>query len=213
MSEENKNDCRYATQAESSEAGRDSEGRRQAPSQEHGEPSTRPAQTAQKAGQDEQSAAELADPPDSRCGTGEGRALASPRRRKRGAVTGPTYIARVKDAVRERDGHRCVECGMTHKQHVARYGKTLDVHREVPGSIYTIEGCVTLCRRCHGPKPKQARGTGEFVTIRLPTDIVRKIRILAAFHRVRPRTYLEATLGPIVMRDFNGMFSSPTDPE
>lgn len=64
-------------------------------------------------------------------------------------------IQAVKRAVRQRDGQRCVECGMTDQQHRDKYGRSLDVHRKVPGSVYTIAGCETLCKRCHGPKPKQ----------------------------------------------------------
>jgi predicted amidophosphoribosyltransferase len=64
----------------------------------------------------------------------------------------------VKALVRHRDGYRCQECGMTARQHVRRYRRTLDVHRIVPGSPYTVDGCMTICRRCHGDKPKAAPG-------------------------------------------------------
>ena len=63
----------------------------------------------------------------------------------------------VKAAVRARDGNKCTDCGMTAEDHRKTYGKGLDVHRVVPGSQYTVAGCVTLCRRCHGPKPKLPR--------------------------------------------------------
>jgi hypothetical protein len=33
-------------------------------------------------------------------------------------------------------------------------GRRLDVHRLTPGSPYSVEGCVTLCRACHGPERK-----------------------------------------------------------
>ena len=69
-------------------------------------------------------------------------------------------VTKVKAAVRCRDGYRCTRCGMTHEEHVARYGKTLDVHRVVPGSVYTEPACVTLCRKCHGPQPRCPRGCG-----------------------------------------------------
>jgi 5-methylcytosine-specific restriction endonuclease McrA len=55
----------------------------------------------------------------------------------------------IKAAVRRRDGYRCCECGLTNGKYFQRYGKSLDVHRIVPGSKYTLEGCVTLCQKCH----------------------------------------------------------------
>ena len=69
----------------------------------------------------------------------------------------PTVV-QIKAAVRARDGHRCTGCGMTAAQHHERYGKNLDVHRTIPGSLYTLEGCVTICKRCHGPQPRRKKG-------------------------------------------------------
>ena len=69
-------------------------------------------------------------------------------------------VLSIKAAVRTRDGHRCTECGMTEGQHYARYGRGLHVHRIIPGSAYTLAGCVTLCYACHGPKPKLPAGQG-----------------------------------------------------
>jgi hypothetical protein len=73
-------------------------------------------------------------------------------------------ILQVKEAVRERDGDRCVRCGMTNAEHrklftVVRKGKggqgvSLHVHRLVPGSIYTAQGCISLCQDCHGKAPE-----------------------------------------------------------
>lgn len=64
-------------------------------------------------------------------------------------------VASIKAAVRERDGYKCTECGMSHVEHVTLYGRALEVHRLAPGSPYTVEGSVTLCKTCHGPKPKR----------------------------------------------------------
>lgn len=63
--------------------------------------------------------------------------------------------AEIKEAVRKRDGYRCRDCGMTQDEHIAATGKALDVHRLFPGFGYTIYWCVTLCRSCHGSKPKR----------------------------------------------------------
>lgn len=77
------------------------------------------------------------------------------------AVEGkPMSIQAIKDAVRERDGMACTRCGMTNEEHVGAQGRSLHVHRIEPGSAYTLEGCLTLCVRCHGAEPKSAPGTG-----------------------------------------------------
>lgn len=62
--------------------------------------------------------------------------------------------AEVKEAVRERDGFKCHDCGMTQEEHVGKTGRDLDVHRVIPGFDYVAYWCVTLCRSCHGKKAK-----------------------------------------------------------
>lgn len=62
---------------------------------------------------------------------------------------------------------------MTNGEHVELTGKQLDVHRTSPGSVYSTDPgvCVTLCRSCHGPKPKRPRGTypnGPVLFLRMP---------------------------------------------
>jgi hypothetical protein len=56
---------------------------------------------------------------------------------------------KVKSAVRERDGDRCTDCSMSNAEHKARFTRGLQVHRLKPGSAYTVDGCITLCRPCH----------------------------------------------------------------
>lgn len=59
----------------------------------------------------------------------------------------------VKYHVRERDGHKCVDCGSE-----PGAGDNWPVHRLVPGSPYTLEGCVTVCYKCHARRHMVLRG-------------------------------------------------------
>lgn len=111
-------------------------------------------------------------------------------------------VGKVKEAVRERDGMRCTKCGMTNASHLAHYGRALEVHRLVPGSLYTLEGCVTLCRSCHGPEPKRRRGTvdlnapekADTVSIRLPKRLVLMARVVALETEIEWLPYIEQLL-------------------
>jgi hypothetical protein len=73
----------------------------------------------------------------------------------------PSEIIRVKAAVRKRDNDCCARCGMTDDQHRERYGRSLDVHRHVPGSEYSLDGASLRCRVCHAREPKRASGTPD----------------------------------------------------
>lgn len=71
------------------------------------------------------------------------------------SVDGPCY-AKCKDSVRKRDKDKCVECKMTHNEHVEKYGTRLEVHRLIPGgmSYKHTKWCVTLCCKCHDKMPR-----------------------------------------------------------
>jgi 5-methylcytosine-specific restriction endonuclease McrA len=98
------------------------------------------------------------------------------------APQSPGEIEAVKRAVRERDGMRCVSCGMSNAEHLERYGRILDVHRLTPGSLYAVdETCQTLCRPCHGPQPRRKAGEPDLawgdrasvMSVRPPDDLRR----------------------------------------
>ncbi len=111
-------------------------------------------------------------------------------------------VAELKATVRERDGNRCTECGMTAAQHLERYGRDLDVHRLIPGSPYTTEGCVTLCRRCHGSKPKRPRGSLPWVTVKIPRGLMRKALLVAKWRGISICLFLDQLLRSQVNADY-----------
>lgn len=116
----------------------------------------------------------------------------------------------IKAAVRERDGYRCTDCGMTSDEHYARYGRELEVHRLIPGSPYTIEGSVTRCKPCHGKAHRLIRGVFKKATVKVHRDIVRKARTIAAFRSVSVAVLLNRLLKPIIDREF-ALFSRQLD--
>jgi len=72
------------------------------------------------------------------------------------ATYGPGWNKRKRRKVRERDGHKCVDCGMRQTEHKDEYGQKLHVHhlrkaRDVddPEERNAPENLVTLCRDCH----------------------------------------------------------------
>lgn len=99
---------------------------------------------------------------------------------------------KVKDAVRARDGYRCVECGMTQRQHLAERGRQLEVHRLVPGAPYSVEGTVTLCKPCHAKK--KPRSGIKKRSIRLPRELLDMASAVAPMMGQRPAAYIENAL-------------------
>lgn len=91
--------------------------------------------------------------------------------------------SKIKREIRQRDGWRCTECGLSDEEHHELYGKTLEVHRIIPGSSYDLEGCTTLCRACHGSKPKRENGVAMEETGRamvpIPQDLYLELKALA----------------------------------
>jgi hypothetical protein len=86
----------------------------------------------------------------------------------------------IKEAVRERDGFRCTQCGMSNGRHILETGKKLEVHRLSPGTPYTFSGCVTLCRGCHASKPKSAPGSLPWGDIQVDKEVISVAKAAAA---------------------------------
>lgn len=64
----------------------------------------------------------------------------------------PEVLA-LKEAIRRRDGYRCVDCGERQQKWANRGGqrrwKKLHVHRIQADGPYSFENCKTLCPSCH----------------------------------------------------------------
>ncbi len=60
-----------------------------------------------------------------------------------------------REAVLKRDNYSCVKCGMTDKEHMAKWGEdrhiTVD-HKDKDRSNNSMENLQTLCLSCHGNK-------------------------------------------------------------
>lgn len=77
-------------------------------------------------------------------------------------------IMRLKERVRDRDDRSCVDCRKTEAESLQEFGATVHVHRLVPGSVYSEDGCVTVCQACH------FRRHGSKARIKSPGNIVGK---------------------------------------
>lgn len=126
--------------------------------------------------------------------------------------------AEVVDAVRERDGQACVRCGLTAAEHIERHGRTLQVHRKEPGSLYTLDGCETLCCDCHAPEPKRGRGEPDAEKTRVTIGVRLSVspqthaalRVLAARCRMSMARYCE-TLVEQAVATGHTVVDSPID--
>lgn len=105
-------------------------------------------------------------------------------------------VAEIKAAIRERDGMKCVKCGMTNDDHIIQFGGLLEVHRIAPGGRYVPENCKTLCKTCHGPMPKSKfRSRTSQIRRLLGDDLADKFLSLCERHWVSPPRMLQWAVG------------------
>jgi hypothetical protein len=109
----------------------------------------------------------------------------------------------VKAAVRKRDGYRCTQCGATNDEHFAEYRRQLEVHRLTPGSAYTVEDSITVCRPCHHKLTRSARrrrGQADLAApdrgcpVVLDKKLHAKLKLLAAFSHTSAKDYLDGII-------------------
>ena len=59
-----------------------------------------------------------------------------------------------RQAIYERDGYCCLECGVTQAEHVSLYQCSLGIHQINPTGGYALDNGMTLCCVCHSQKAK-----------------------------------------------------------
>lgn len=100
----------------------------------------------------------------------------------------------IKDLVRDRD-RKCTVCGIGQKRYRRISGRQLDVHRVVPGSEYTMEGCVSVCKGCHNRihekigRPYRGITNGN-MQAKLTPELVRKVKIYCALHGLKRHQFV-----------------------
>ncbi len=59
----------------------------------------------------------------------------------------------LRQQVLERDGHKCVKCGMTDAEHKTKWNRPITVdHKDKNRKHNTLDNLQTLCLTCHGNK-------------------------------------------------------------
>jgi len=106
------------------------------------------------------------------------------------ATRGPSWQKSRLDTI-ERQGYRCLDCGMTNEKHVAKYGWTLTVHHRSP---YRLSGdnspdnLVALCRACHAKEEAALRkrlSPEDIQTMRENTDEMRALGLDKQYDKSR----------------------------
>jgi 5-methylcytosine-specific restriction endonuclease McrA len=83
----------------------------------------------------------------------------------------------IRDAIRERDGFRCTQCGLSQEEHIVRHGRKLDIHRKTPGTYAIEDRCVSLCIPCHSRIPNRKKMGHR--TVSLPVAFEAPLKELA----------------------------------
>ncbi len=115
----------------------------------------------------------------------------------------------IKATVRERDGDACVDCGTTGRTNMANVGMILDVHRLVPGSPYTIDGCVTVCKRCHGERHvgscRKRSGKSLTTALNFNSETCKMIKIIAIWNGTTVNGYISGIVRPVIEKAFTSI--------
>lgn len=62
------------------------------------------------------------------------------------------YFGGLREITIKRDKEKCVDCGLTRKQHIRKWGKDLHVNHIDHTKVNFLDNLETLCVRCHASK-------------------------------------------------------------
>jgi 5-methylcytosine-specific restriction endonuclease McrA len=73
-------------------------------------------------------------------------------------------FGKLREAVLKRDNWQCQHCGMTNKEHIKKYGRSITIDHKDGNGRYSenpnndIDNLITLCLKCHGSKDGKLGG-------------------------------------------------------
>lgn len=95
----------------------------------------------------------------------------------------------MREVVLQRDGYKCVGCGMTDRAHKSEWGRPITIdHKDKNRKNNDLSNLQTLCLRCHGRKDLLSR-------LRTPKVTDHKDAILSARRRGEPYQEIADNLG------------------
>lgn len=98
-------------------------------------------------------------------------------------------------AVLDRDGHQCVQCGMSEGEHLQRWGRPITIdHKDKNRANNKLENLQTLCLPCHGRKDLIPQLRQQLVPIYKPA-ILRLRREGWTYERIAD--FLELSIGSV----------------
>ena len=122
-----------------------------------------------------------------------------------------TERAAIQQSVRERD-RVCRGCGLTNEQSVKTFGAMLDVHRLDHSAPYTVEGCVALCKSCHGAL-RHSPGRATARARRLPPFATKLRSLREQCELTRRELSLRSGVGQEAVAAFERGYLRPTAEE
>lgn len=112
-------------------------------------------------------------------------------------------VTKLKEGVRRRDGESCRDCGMEQAEHERTFGCVLHIHRQLPGTPYVADGCISLCYICHGrrhgktnriPQSRRRERNSARMELRVSRSWLKRVAIAARIEGLAVASYIRSRL-------------------